>query len=270
MALPYHPVSPGPTEQPVRTAALFATQAGLAASGIREGGPDQMAVTGTDMDTGRERPRARLIPAMRRRKEESDPVAAFIARGFAVVPAAAPDGPACSCSRVGCPSPGRHPLSYGWRTEASADPDQLDRWRTRLPGGNFASPTGTTHDVLDVPTAAGEAALAALLAATEPVGPVALCAEGDRYLFFTLPRSRMLGPDGLDEDEWWPCELDAHPDADPSGFGVRWHTRGSYVLVPPALSMAGGRARWVHDEQAELPDPLRLLSTLADACERNA
>lgn len=229
-----------------------------------------MAVTGTDMDTGRERPRGRLMPAMRRRKGEPDQIAAFVARGFAVVPAAFPQGPACSCSRVGCPSPGRHPLSYGWRTEASADPEQLERWRARLPGGNFASPTGVTHDVLDVPTVAGEGALAALLAAEEPVGPVAVSADGDRYLFFTLPRTKALGPDGLDQDEWWPCELDAHPDADPSGLGVRWHTRGSYVLVPPARSISGGRARWVHDEQAALPDPVRLLSTLADACERAA
>ncbi|HEV2636951.1 MAG TPA: bifunctional DNA primase/polymerase [Actinocrinis sp.] len=229
-----------------------------------------MAVTGTDADTGRERPRARLIPAMRRRREAPDPLDAFVARGFAVVPAAAPLGPACSCSRVGCPSPGRHPLSYGWRTEASADPAQVEVWRTRLPGGNFASPTGTTHDVLDIPAAAGEVALAALLASAQPVGPVALCADGDRYLFFTLPRVRALGPDGLDEDEWWPCELDAHPDADPDNSGVRWHTRGSYVLVPPALSVTGGRARWIHGDQDALPDPVRLLTALVDACDRTA
>lgn len=233
-----------------------------------------MAVTGTDngsdTDLGGARPRARLIPGIRRRRDEPDALAAFVARGFAVVPAAAPRGPACSCSRVGCPSPGRHPLSYGWRTEASADPAQLERWRTRMPGGNFASPTGTTHDVLDVPASAGELALAALLAATEPVGPVAQCADGDRYLFFTLPRARVTDPDGLEADEWWPCELDAHPDADLGGPGVRWHTRGSYVLVPPARSMTGGRARWVHGDQAALPDPVRLLGALADACERDA
>jgi hypothetical protein len=246
-----------------------------------------MAVTGTDTDAeisgdtasgetgqgdtepGRARPRGRLIPGMRRRREEPDLLAAFVARGFAVVPAAAPLGPACSCSRVGCPAPGRHPLSYGWRTEASADPVQLERWRERLPGGNFASPTGTTHDVLDVPAGPGEAALAALLAAAEPVGPVARCADGDRYLFFTLPRARSLDPDEFDADEWWPCELDAHPDADLGGPGVRWHTRGSYVLVPPARSITGGQARWIHDSQAVLPDPVRLLGALADACERD-
>ena len=51
---------------------------------------------------------------------------------------------------------------------------------------------------------------------------------------------------------------------------MRWHTRGSYVLVPPARSVNGGRARWVHDDQADLPDPVRLLGTLADACDRGA
>jgi hypothetical protein len=188
---------------------------------------------------------------MRRKRDDTDPLADFIARGFALVPAAAPRGPGCSCSRVGCPDPGAHPLSYGWSTEASADPAQLDRWRT--------------HDVLDVPAAAGRLAFAALTAAAEPVGPVAASADGTRHLFFTAARPG--AEDDVLTDEWWPCALDAAPETGVGGPGLRWHNRGSYVLIPPSRAVSGGTARWIHEPRAPLPDPLRLLSALADACE---
>ncbi|HEU5429108.1 MAG TPA: bifunctional DNA primase/polymerase [Actinocrinis sp.] len=219
-----------------------------------------MAATGAERTVSRGR-----IPGMRRKREEPDLVAVFVTRGFAVVPAAAPLGPGCSCSRVGCPNPGAHPLSYGWQTEASADPAQLHRWRSRLPGVNFASPTGRTHDVLDVPISAGRIAFRTLTSAAAALGPVAVSAEGDRCLFFTTAR-----PGGEDEratDEWWRCDLDAAPETEEGSPGLRWHTRGSYVLVPPARALNGGRARWIHAPEAPLPDPLRLLGALADACE---
>lgn len=217
----------------------------------------------TFTSTDRGNSRGRLL-GTRKRREQSDPVAEFIARGFPVVPAAAPSstGPGCSCTRVGCPVPAAHPLSRGWRNESSNDPAQLERWRARIPEANYATPTGDTHDVLEVPAAAGARALDALLAAHTPVGPVARSAPGDRYLFFTSARPG----DGAEADEWWPCDIDARPE-ETDTTGLRWHTRGSYVLIPPARAMNGGVARWVHDAQAELPDPLRLLGPLADACE---
>lgn len=217
-----------------------------------------MAYIGTDRASARGR-----LAGMRRRREQPDPVAAFVARGLPVVPAAAPSssGPGCSCTRIGCPMPGAHPLSRGWRKEASADPAQLDRWRTRIPDANYATPTGETHDVLEVPAPAGARALEALLGAGLPVGPVARTAPGDRYLFFTTAR-----PGEAADDEWWSSDLDARPE-ETETTGLRWHTRGSYVLVPPARAMNGGTSRWVHDAEADLPDPLRILAALADACE---
>jgi Bifunctional DNA primase/polymerase, N-terminal len=217
-----------------------------------------MAYISTDRANARGR-----LPGMRRRREQPDPVGAFVARGFLVVPAAAPNssGHGCSCTRMGCPNPAAHPLSRGWRKEASTDPAQLERWRSRIPEANYASPTGGTHDVLELPATAGARALEALLTAKLPVGPVARTASGDRYLFFTKAR-----PGDGDLDEWWSTDLDAQPDETETS-GLRWHTRGSYVLIPPARSVGGGTARWVHDPEAELPDPLRVLGALADACE---
>jgi hypothetical protein len=85
-------------------------------------------------------------------------------------------------------------------------------------------------------------------------------------MFFTLTRGT---PE--DEDEWWPCELDCHPETMDEHPGLRWHCRGSYVLVPPARLPGEGRSvHWVRGAEHPLPDPLTLLETLTDACARHA
>ncbi len=58
--------------------------------------------------------------------------------------------------------------------------------------------------------------------------------------------------------------MDEHP-------GLRWHCRGSYVLVPPAqLPGENQSVHWVRGPEHPLPDPLTLLETLTDACARHA
>ena len=166
--------------------------------------------------------------------------------GFPLAPAAHPSGYGCSCVRIGCPTPGRHPVSFAWQTQATTDRAQIERWLHTEPQANFITATGRSHDVLDVPTEAGYAALGRLeeLEKTadpgEPaLGPVALVGE-DRMLFFTATRGT---PE--DEDEWWPCELDCHPETMDEHPGLRWHCRGSYVLLPPrpAARLPRGRDR---------------------------
>src|SRR6185437_13620442 len=147
-------------------------------------------------------------------------------------------GRACSCDRIGCPAPGAHIILV----------------------------TGRVFDVLDVPAAAGSAALARMEPAGVRTGPVALSpqalAADDRALFFVATR----GAQG-DEDEWWSCHLDCEPDDFRPVGGLRWHTRGSFVVAPPSRS--GRRAaQWIREPgEQPLPDALRLLEFLADACE---
>ena len=191
-----------------------------------------------------------------------DPLNPFLHLGLSVAPAAAPLNGSCSCDRVGCPSPGAHPLSRAWQSEASTDPEQLARWRVRHPEANYVTPTGRTHDVLDVPAEPGDAALRRILHAGTGIGPVA---EADgRYLFFTAPRT---DPDQDEADEeWWSSDLDCRPETVQEHPGLRWHDRGSYVLVPPSRSLSGRAARWVYwpVEGTPLPDALVVLEVLAD------
>ncbi|MER7717142.1 bifunctional DNA primase/polymerase [Streptomyces flaveolus] len=189
---------------------------------------------------------------------------AAAAAGLPLAPAAHPVGYRCSCERVGCPTPARHPVSFAWQTQSTTDRAQLERWVRHQPQANFITATGMVHDVLDVPLEAGRETLARLLDAGVEVGPVAESDDG-RMLFFTLTRGT---PE--QEDEWWPCELDCHPETMDEHPGLRWHCRGSYVLVPPARLPGEDRAvHWVRGPEHPLPDPLTLLETLTDACARH-
>ena len=169
-------------------------------------------------------------------------------------------GRACSCDRVGCPAPGAHPVSPAWQTQATVDIDVIASWWEARPEANVLLVTGRVFDVLDVPAAAGSAALAAMEAAGTPVGPVA-CLGQDRMLFFVMTRGSPA-----DEDEWWSSGLDCEPESVTPG--LRWHCRDSYVLAPPSAYGPGLAARWLRPPAGHpLPDALRLLEHLVDACE---
>lgn len=169
---------------------------------------------------------------------------------------------ACSCDRVGCPAPGAHPVSPSWSQRATVDRELLrSRWADD-PDANVILPTGRVFDVFDVPAAAGISALARMDAFGIRTGPVAAY-DSQRYLFLVATRGAPT-----DEDEWWPCHLDAHPAAVPETEGLRWHCRDSYILAPPSVLISGQEACWIRspEEGGLLPDPLALLEPLADAC----
>jgi Bifunctional DNA primase/polymerase, N-terminal len=212
----------------------------------------------------------------RRKAHERTALAAtrYAARGWPVCCGAYPpdgqsqpraSGRACSCDRIGCPAPGAHPVSPTWQRQATADVAIVGHWWTLLPQANIILVTGRTFDVLDVPAAGGLVALAQMeRSGTEP-GPVAISAQ-DRALFFVATRAAIA-----DEDEWWSCHLDCEPDTIPEITGLRWHCKDSYVLAPPSRLGNGLTARWIHETTTEpLPDALRLLEYLADACEEIA
>ncbi|MGW1926449.1 bifunctional DNA primase/polymerase, partial [Streptomyces massasporeus] len=46
---------------------------------------------------------------------------AVAAAGLPLAPAAYPVGYSCSCERIGCPTPARHPVSFAWQTQSTTD-----------------------------------------------------------------------------------------------------------------------------------------------------
>ncbi len=173
--------------------------------------------------------------------------------------AAMEPGRACSCDRVGCPAPGAHPVSPAWQMQATVDLNVIGSWWETRPEANVILVTGRVFDVLDVPAAAGWSALEQIEAAGAAVGPVAVLGQ-DRMLFFVVTRGSPA-----DEDEWWSCGLDCEPESVVEG--LRWHCRDSYVLAPPSRYADGLASRWLRPPQEHpLPDALRLLEYIVDAC----
>jgi hypothetical protein len=167
---------------------------------------------------------------------------------------------ACSCDRVGCPDPGGHPVSPAWQMQATVDLNTIQTWWETRPEANVILVTGRVFDVLDVPGPAGAFALEKMEAAGTAVGPVASLGR-DRMLFFVMTRGSPA-----DEDEWWSCGLDCEPESVTPG--LRWHCRDSYVLAPPSRYAEGLAGHWLRPPQDHpLPDALRLLEHLVDACE---
>ena len=187
----------------------------------------------------------------------------YAALGWPCCPGAhaATDGTrACSCDRIGCPSPGAHPASQVWQRQATIDADRVEAWWAATPDANVILPTGRVFDVFDVPAQAGRLALARMEREEVAVGPVAAMGA-ERYLFFVATRGAPV-----DEDEWWSCHLDTVPESVAETPGMRWHCRDSYVVAPPSVLPFGGEVSWVHFA-ATLPDPVRVLEILADVCE---
>lgn len=195
----------------------------------------------------------------------------YAAMGWPVCPGAHPSrgldgarepGRACSCDRVGCPAPGAHPVSPTWQMQATVDGETIRQWWEARPEANVILVTGRVFDILDVPAVDGGRALAAMTAAGVPTGPVAV-QGADRMLFFVATRGAPA-----DEDEWWSCGLDSSPDTSAQTEVLRWHCRDSYVLAPPSRYGDGQNVRWVRQPAGQpLPDALRLLEFLVDACE---
>jgi hypothetical protein len=152
-------------------------------------------------------------------------------------------------------------VSPTWQMQATVDSETIEQWWEARPEANVILVTGRVFDVLDVPAPAGAAALASMAAANVATGPVAM--KGERMLFFVATRG---APD--DEEEWWSCGLDSSPDTSTQTESLRWHCRDSYVLAPPSRYGSGQDVRWVRQPSAHpLPDALRLLEFLVDACE---
>ena len=205
--------------------------------------------------------------AKRQKAHERMGVAAqeYAALGWSCCPGAhsMTDGTrACSCDRLGCPSPAAHPASHVWQLQATVDTGKVGQWWAATPNANIILPTGLVFDVFDVPAAAGRLALAHMRREGVPVGPVAALAD-ERYLFFVATRGAPV-----DEDEWWSCHLDTVPESVADTPGMRWHCRNSYIVAPPSVLPSGREVTWVNrPENAPLPDPVRLLEILADTCD---
>ena len=155
---------------------------------------------------------------------------AYSSRGWSVVPVHTMHDGRCSCGRVDCAAPGKHPR-VRWETamHERASAEQVVSWWERWPDANVAVVTGCVSEVavLDVdPRAGGDAALAKLEGRWGSVPPTAEARSGGggRHLWFT---SRVELPSAV------------------LAAGFELKAERGIVIAPPSVHASGGQYAWL-------------------------
>lgn len=146
----------------------------------------------------------------------------------------------CSCGKVACKSPGKHPRTARGFKEASTDPDQIKRWWGRWKDANIGVATGDGLVVVDVDGPEGAAELKAVVAANQPL-PATLVAQtgsGVHLVFAARPGAPELRSAARDH--------------------VHVRAAGGYIVASPSRHASGRTYQWVKKHPiAEIPEWLR-------------
>lgn len=157
----------------------------------------------------------------------------YARRGIPVLPLHTPrPAGGCSCGRLGCGSPGKHPRLPHGLSDADTDPRRIELWWTRWPDANIGLRTGVVMDVADVDSEDGGHVLRHLLGGTLPAGPLVRTGGGGLHLW--------LRPIGYgNRVRLLPC--------------VDWRGTGGYVVAPPSRHARGTAYTWL-SRVSTLPD----------------
>ena len=186
----------------------------------------------------------------------------YAAHGWPVVPLHFIKDGRCSCGRVRCDSPGKHPTTKHGPKDASRNSIQLETWWDRRPEANIGVQTGVNAGivVIDVdPRHGGDESLAELVREHDelPATVEALTGGGGRHLVFKHPGGTVRNRSNM------------RPGIDVRGDG-------GYIVAPPSNHASGKQYRWreghgPHETTpAEMPAWLLALVTRGNPEDTNA
>lgn len=161
----------------------------------------------------------------------------YAARGWSVFPCTwllDSKGQKCSCRRIDCKSPGKHPLTDNGLKDATTEADQIRKWWDTWPQAHVAIRTGEGLGIIDVDKKHDGDEQWSMLERTYgkfPDGPVAYTVNGGLHLY---------------------ALTDGHLKSTASVLAAGVDTRGTggYVIAPPSQ---GYRWEGNYDEQTPLP-----------------
>ena len=170
----------------------------------------------------------------------------YAQRGWSVVPAFNMDGPTCACTRLDCPSPGKHPrIAWSQFQKERANPALIRQWWRRWPEANIAIATGAVSGlvVLDIdPRHGGSEAVKDL----GPLPPTVTCLTGGggEHQYYQHPGTPVGNAVGIVP-------------------GVDLRGDGGYVIAPPSSHASGRAYEWEvgfgPDEHGIAPAPPGIL-----------
>ena len=174
-------------------------------------------------------------------------------------------GRACSCDRVGCPAPGAHPVSPTWQMQATVDTPTIQGWWAARPEASVILVTGRVFDVLDIPA---RPARPRWPRSRPPGSPPARSPRPAAGCCSSSPRAAPRSTRTSGGRAGWTASRRTSPPGVPcagtAGTATCWPRR----RPAPGPDGPGGVVGWVRDPADHpLPDALRLLEFLVDACE---
>lgn len=152
--------------------------------------------------------------------------AKYAAAGFSVLPLHSVRDGRCTCGRVDCRTPGKHPLTVNGLHDASTEPGRVAAWWRTHPWANVGVRPRAGLVVLDVdPRNGGDGGLSELLSAHGdlPTTLTARTGSGGLHIWvrYSGPVRGRLCP------------------------GVDLKTSSGYLVAPPSLHASGERYRWL-------------------------
>jgi ribosomal protein S24E len=181
----------------------------------------------------------------------------YARKGWSVVPMYEPDGAGgCSCGRLDCTSPAKHPRTTNGLHDASRDEERIRSWWERWPNANVGVATGVTSGIFVVDLDGWASCMRLLkLEQTYTQLPETLRSATSRskgfHLFFRYPTDAAIPNSAGRIDK---------------GIDVRGE--GGVVVVPPSIGVTGVEYSWVNTEPICEADPWLL--TLARGRVQNS
>jgi hypothetical protein len=163
-----------------------------------------------------------------------DAALAYAARGWAVFPCHEPAHGFCSCRRLDCSSPAKHPRTPKGLHDAITDREVITAWWRLWPGANVGVRTGAVSGVVVLDVDVDKGGLATLhdlqrRHATLPPSPAVRTGGGGRHYWFAHPAHSVRNSAGR------------------LGPGLDVRGDGGYVIAPPSRHATGGRYLWASE-----------------------
>ncbi len=161
-------------------------------------------------------------------------------------------GPACSCGKGDCGSPGKHPRNARGFKDATDDVAQIKRWWSKWCDANIALATGSGIAVFDIDGQEGFDEFKTLVAANSPVPDtlVASTGRGFHLVFATRPGAGQV--------------------RNSARGNVHVRGEGGYIIVAPSNHISGRNYQWVKKGPVgALPEWLRQWSQGYEIANKN-
>ena len=151
----------------------------------------------------------------------------------------------CTCGRLDCSSPGKHPITRHGVKDATSDPHVINEWWRRWRCANIALATGKRSGLIvidiDLPLALGSLdALVGRVLRTL----VSLSGGGGIHLLLGAPEGYLLRN-----------HASRLPGIAADLPGIDLRAEGGYIVAPPSIHRSGRRYEWLDANAAIAPAP---------------